>query len=1058
MLADGTSLGRIFATVTMLIVGLTGVGNAQTDSARIFGFVVDGSGHYLENVDIELFDLDRGLHRKVTTNSAGFYTFDDVRPAKYRLRASAIGFQTADVPELEVVVQDNINQNFLLVSGALSAATIQGPNVPINITGAIGTVVDTDLVANLPLNGRSFQTLFQLVPGVVITPTTFASQGQFSVNGQRTDTNYFVVDGVSANFAIAGGINPGQSAGGSLPALSVFGSTNSLVSTEDVQEFAILTSTYSAELGSLPGAQVSIVTRSGTNKFRGSVFDYLRNDAFDANDWFANRENLSRAALRQNDFGGTTGGPIRRDRSFFFVSFEGLQLRQPTSAGSDVPSLAARASAPTGVSPFLRAYPVPNGPEESNGLARAIYGFSNPSSLRSLSLRIDHHFTEALGMFARYAWSASDTQQRGGGSNSLSTVTDTHFGLQTLTTGLAYSVNPRTTNDLHFNWSRSTAVSSNRLDNFGGAIPLSPELVFPRGFDAQTGLFQFSPTLTSQSAVLALGRNVANTQTQINLVDDLSCQTHDHLIKVGVELRFLLPRIAPAAYGQLTFFPDIHAALNNTTLTGVIEASVPVHATFSSYSVFAEDTWRPSSRLSTTLGIRWDFAPAPRVQGANGLRPFAVTGFNNLRDLSLAPPGNALYRSSVHNLTPRLGFAYESRHSAKTQSVVKGGVGIYYDLSNGPVGATLSGFSFPFAAQSFVSGASLPLISSLASAPAITTNPPISFLQTFSAVLKTPYSYHWNLSLEQAIGIAQTVSISYVGAVGKQLLRTEEYIGGQAGVPAEFGEILRTDNSGYSNYNALQVKFERRVHRAQVTVSYALSHSLDNASTDAVFNGIPARFVDPRSDYGSSDFDIRQTATVGMHFDLPQVIKMDDLLKALIWGWSADPIVMMRSSPPVNPVISRDIGFGTYDFRPDLIPSAPLYVMDPSLPGKRRINVGALAVPVAPRQGNLGRNSLRGSPFFQTDLALRRTFRLSQRVHFQASVEAFNLLNHPNFAPPLAQMGVVDPTGNFIPQAGFGIPQTTLAQGLQAGFGSGFSPLYQIGASRSLQIALKIQF
>jgi len=1043
----------------MVIVVLTGLGNAQTDSARIFGFVVDGSGRYLANVDVELFDLDRGLHRKVRTNSAGFYTFDDVRPARYQLRASATGFQTADVPELEVVVQDNIDQNFLLQSGALSTTTIQGPHVPINITDAVGTVVDTDLVANLPLNGRSFQTLFQLVPGVVITPTTFASQGQFSVNGQRTDANYFVVDGVSANFAIAGGINPGQSAGGSLPALSVFGSTNSLVSTDDVQEFGILTSTYSAEFGSLPGAHVSIVTRSGTNKFSGSVFDYLRNDAFDANDWFANHENLPRAALRQNDFGGATGGPIRRDRSFFFASFEGLQLRQPISGKSDVPSLAARASAPSAVRPFLNAYPVPNGPDEGNGLARATYGFSNPSSLSSLSVRIDHHFTEALNMFARYAWSVSDAQQRGGGSNSLSTVTDTHFGLQTLTTGLAYSINPRTTNDLHFNWSRSSAASSNRLDDFGGAIPLRPEIVFPVDFNAQNSLFQFVPAVNQQAPELGLGRNVANGQTQINLLEALSYQVHGHLIKAGIEFRQLLPEIVPPAYTQQSFFQDMQSDIKNAGLAAAIGTNISVHAAFWTSSVFVVDQWKPSSRLSATFGVRWEFAPAPRVRGATGLQPSAITGFGNILDLSLAAPGTPLYHSSIINFAPRLGFAYESRHAARTQSVIKGGAGIYYDLSNGPAGNTLSGFAFPFAAQRFVSGVSLPLSPSVAPAPPITTNPPFSPMQAFPETLRTPYSYQWNLSLEQVIGAAQTLTASYVGAAGHRLLRTEEYVGGEAGVPSTFSQIFRTDNSAYSSFNSLQVKFARRAAWAHVTASYALSHTLDNVSTDAVFNGIPARFVDPRTDYGSSDFDIRQTATVGMHFDLPQIIKMDDLLRALIWGWSADPIVMMRSSPSVNPVISRDIGFGTYDFRPDLIPSAPLYVMDPRLPGKRRINVGALAVPGAPRQGNIGRNSLRGSPLFQADLALRRTFRLSKRIHFQASVEAFNLFNHPNFAPPLAQMGVVDPTGNFIPQPGFGISQTTLAQGLQAGlFGSGFSPVYQIGASRSFQIALKVEF
>jgi hypothetical protein len=1043
----------------MFLGMLSGSGIAQMDTTKVFGYVIDGSGRYMANVDIELVDLERGLRRTAKTNSDGYYVFPAVRPATYRLQASKPGFRTMTIPNYTVILQEHVAQSFRLLPGEVANATIQTRAASLSMNGAVSTVVDNALIANLPLNGRSFQTLFQLTPGVVIAPTSFASQGQFAVNGQRTDANYFVVDGVSANFGIAGGVNPGQSAGGWLPALSVFGSTNSLVSTDDVQEFAVLTSSYSAEFGRVPGGQISIITRSGTNKFTGNVFDYLRNDAFDANDWFANHENLPRSALRQNDFGGVLGGPIVKDKSFFFGSFEGLQLRQPTSSVTEVPSITTRNSAPAAVKPFLDAYPLPNGPENGAGLAQATYGFSNPSSLESLSLRIDHHFRESLSAFARYAHSVSDGQQRGAGSDALSTVTDTHFGLQTLTTGIEYSINPRIINDFRFNWSKSLAGNKETLDDFGGAIPLAQQLVFPTGFSANNGLFQFLPTLTPQTLELEIGRNVNNKQEQINLVDDVSYQIHGHLIKAGIDFRQLSPETAPASYTQQSFFSDIRSALINEGLAAEIVTDVPVHAVFRNYSVFTEDTWRPFARLSATLGIRWDFASPPDVRGANGLQPFALTGFSNLPELSLAQKGTPLYQSSRSNFAPRIGFACETRRSARAGSVVRGGAGIYYDLSNGPVGNTLGAPSFPFTAAAFVSSASLPLSPGFTAPPAITTNPPFSAIEAFPSVLSTPYSYHWNLSLDQAIGTAQTLSISYVGAAGHGLLRTEEYVGGEAGVPAAFTQILLTDNAGYSSFNSLQVKVERRTGPAHIIASYSLAHALDNVSTDVDFNGIPGRFLDPRFDYGPSDFDIRHTARLGLDYALPDVTSMTDDFRSFISGWSVDPIVTWRSSPPVDPVVSRDIGFGVYNFRPDLIPGVPLYLSEPQLPGGRVINVAALSVPNRPRQGDLGRNFFRGFPLFQGDVAIRRSFRLTERIRLQARVEAFNLFNHPNFAPPTAQLGTVDTTGKFISQSGFGISQTTLAQGLQGtSFGSGLSPVYQIGAARSLQLALKVDF
>lgn len=212
-------------------------------------------------------------------------------------------------------------------------------------SAAVSTVVDRTFADNLPLNGRTFQTLIMLTPGVVVTQTAADDQGQFSVNGQRADANYFTVDGVSANFGVTGYFALGQTAGGALPALSAQGGTNSLVSVDAMQEFRVQTSSFAPEFGRTPGGQISIATRSGSNTFRGTLFEYLRNDLLDANDWFngyTNSPPRPKAEERQNDFGGVFGGPIIKDRTFFFFSYEGLRLRQPVTQDSLVPDAASR--------------------------------------------------------------------------------------------------------------------------------------------------------------------------------------------------------------------------------------------------------------------------------------------------------------------------------------------------------------------------------------------------------------------------------------------------------------------------------------------------------------------------------------------------------------------------------------------------------------------------------------------------------------------------------------------------------------------------------------------
>src|SRR5271170_5812922 len=345
-----------------------------------------------------------------------------------------------------------------------------------------------------------------LTPGVVVTATAFDDQGQFSVNGQRADANYFTVDGVSANFGVTGYGPLVQAAGGALPALTVSGGTNSLVSVDAMQEFRIQTSSFAPEFGRTPGGQISIVTRSGTNAFHGTLFEYFRNNVLDANNWFANYNHLPKPEERQNDFGGVWGGPIVKDKTFFFFSYEGLRLRQPATQETVVPDSASRLQATASMQPFLNAFPLPNGPELGSGLAQFNASYSNPCSLDAYSLRLDHILSSKLHLFGRYDYSPSSTEQRGPNSGSGSVLSTTQllpFSLQTLTIGLTEIINAGISNEIRANYSNDRATYKYASDNFGGAAPLPDSALFPPGFSSMKGVSQF---IIEGAGELATGR------------------------------------------------------------------------------------------------------------------------------------------------------------------------------------------------------------------------------------------------------------------------------------------------------------------------------------------------------------------------------------------------------------------------------------------------------------------------------------------------------------------------------------------------------------------------
>src|SRR6185312_1161840 len=330
MRAARISCAAISFCIAVVFVFCSAPAFAQTDSGTVSGRVLDPTGRSVPGAKVRLVDIDRGTTEESATNKAGLYTFRAVHPGRYRMEVQARGFKLVNITGLTVNTQANLEQNFALSIGSVSeSVTVSADSVNINTAdGSVSTVIDRNFVENIPLNGRSFQSLINLAPGVVAIPSNPADNGQFTINGQRGSANYWMVDGVSANVGLgvaSGGTGTGNGLGGAVGSFSAFGGTNSLVSVDALQEFRIQTSTYAPEFGRTPGGQISIETRSGTNQFHGTLFDYLRNDALDANNWFNTSvaPALPKAKERQNDFGGTFGGPIFKDRTFFFFSYEG---------------------------------------------------------------------------------------------------------------------------------------------------------------------------------------------------------------------------------------------------------------------------------------------------------------------------------------------------------------------------------------------------------------------------------------------------------------------------------------------------------------------------------------------------------------------------------------------------------------------------------------------------------------------------------------------------------------------------------------------------------------
>ncbi|WP_031500125.1 TonB-dependent receptor [Bryobacter aggregatus] len=1032
-------------------MGWLGAGALSAQQAELTGIVQDASRAPVRDAKVTIQNLATNLSRNTASNAAGVYHLPSLPPGLYRLSVEAQGFERTIVDQIKLEVGAKLTRDLALTVGSLSqTVTVSGNSINVNTTdGSVSTVVDRQFIENIPLSGRTFQSLLNMVPGTATVATgSYANDaGNITVNGQRAEANYFTVDGVSANTGSTPyrAVGAGVGFSGSGPGNTALGTTQSLVSIDALQEFRAYTSTYSAEQGRTPGGQFAFTTRGGTNEYHGSLFEYFRNDKLDANNWFNNANRLAKPTTRQNNFGATLGGPITipklyngKDRTFFFYSYEGLRLRTPqTAVNRAVPSMELRRNAPAGLEGFLNSFPIPNGADWGNGLALYNGTYSNPATLDTHSLRVDHSFNDRFKVFGRYSDSPSESGARSAAR--VSQITNTIANTKTVTLGSTNILSPRFSNEARYNYTLNSRALAYRLDNYDGSTPWDLTQIPGVG---TTGWLWSGYIYGGGDQRTTMTPQVIGQQQQ-NLTNTFTATLGRHNLKLGIDYRRLTTPLDLPEFQITLYMTSEQQIRTNRSDIQVSRYTGPFRPVYQNFSAFVQDEWKLNNRLNLSLGLRWDVNPAP--SDALGKDPYTVDQISNLSTTKLAPQGTQLWKTQYANFAPRAGVAYRLRETPGWETILRGGFGLFYDMGNnqGSVGYGGVGLS----TSTYFNGASFPLTrAQLDTVPQPSIATPYAAgvyggVSAYDPNLKLPYSLQWNLAIEQKLSDLQSLTVSYVGSAGRRMLVNRTYRPAALGNPnfASTGSLNITRNGATSDYAALQMQYQRRLSKGfQAQAAYTWSHAIDEASSN---------FELTRLLRGDADFDIRHNLQIAFTYDVPGTYS-NPVLSALLQRWALDSRISARTATPIN--ISNTTGFDmangiNQEYQPNLVPGQPIYLYGSSYPGGKRINRAAFATTPLGVQGDLGRNVVRGFGSAQADLAVRREFRLTERFNLQFRAEAFNLLNRPNFGAINSSL-----TSNA---AIFGLATGTLNSQL-----SGLNSLYQMGGPRSMQLALKLRF
>jgi hypothetical protein len=1093
---------KVFRLLALFLCLCSCVAYGQT--AEVGGAVQDPSGALIPKASVEFRNQETGIRLHTLTNREGQYHILGLNPGKYDATVHADGFMTLTREDILFQVGDKGQINFALkVGNSDVTVTVEDDGQTINTTdAAVGSVVDKAFVQDIPLNGRSFDSLILLTPGITSTsPQGNDDGGGYSVNGGRTSSNNYMLDGANAmNDAGTGGSGRGST--GSTASSTALGTTQSIISVDALQEFRITTSTYSAEFGHFSGAQVSFTSRAGTNGYHGTAFDYLRNYAFDANNWFNNYSvpKQPRPSERQNDFGGVFGGPVSipklfsgKDRLFFFFSYEGLRLQQPVystivyvpsngtfntstayanpayknlrdNAGSEaLPSSAGAMNTPA-LKYILNGFPLPNCDTAINaqcydfgdGLSPFLYTTTAPSNIDSLSARIDFQVMPGERVFARYADTESNSTALSYGSNMDITQKRNRVYLLGVDSTLSSSV----TNQLRLQYSPAFAVTKTTSISVSGSQPVGAQ----EGMNFNT--IQGLPTVGGKSAfemyfpsisansfavphLFYLG--TSNRQFQPYASEVFNWAWRRHLFKMGVDYRQTTTYLSPKglSYGPLIYYNMeladnvLQNALYSVTSSNILRQDPKTK----NLGVFVQDEWRILSQLSLSLGLRWDFNPPPAISGA---QQYTYTGsISNPSSLALSALGAPLYKKTYTNFAPRLGVAWTIHSQPGHETVLRAGGGIFFDtgqqsfIGTAGDGVSLGATNYQQLGQIYGQPEAFPLQANTILAP-VSTAPPTSGIQLQYVIAPNftpPSTVQWSAALEQSFGTKQSVIINYVANAGRLLPLFREY---SLSTPTKglFSSITEYENGPGSNYNSLQLQYKRlMLNGLQVMSSLTWAHAIDSASTDYSPNGLlpPLR--------GNSDHDVRETFTTALIYRVPK--NYTRLWERQVFGnWDLDLTFVTRTAFPVQPLgstVTDPITGNQYPARLDWNGQNP-YVYVKGIPGGRQFNPAVFTTAPSGSTGSAPRNFLRGFGENTADVVLQRTFPLYESLRLQFRTEAFNIANHPNFGKLNISCGIsvaLNPCTN--PLLGQAI--STLSDSL-----------YGQGGPRSLQFALKLQF
>jgi hypothetical protein len=1011
----------------LLILVFAATAFAQT-TASIQGTVSDQSGAAVVGAKVTVKNTALGIERNTQTSPIGSYEVPALPPGTYSVQVQLAGFETQLAKDLVLQVNNNAVQNFgLKVANTSEVITVEGTAPVIEATTmTVGQTINQRTVQDIPLNGRHFVDLALLIPGTVTPPQNgfltapLRGQGSFAFNtaGNREDAINFMINGINLSDMVQNQVT--------------FQPTINTIS-----EFKIDNSTYSAEYGRNSGSIVNIATRSGTNSYHGEVYDYLRNDFFDARNAF-NRVTTSTGApnpiapFKRNQFGADFGGPIKKDKTFFFLSYEGLRHRQGLPTSSSVFTETQRTNIQAGGNPISNAIlglvPHPNTILGPGAIPNGFIGSATaPVNIDQGTADITHNISDKDTLHGYYVFQNDFRGEPTQGSN-IPGFGDTRAGhRQVFTLGETHVFSSNIVNEARLGANRIHLVFFPQNATDPGSLGLST-LLGPNE--------QFLPTITvSDQTGLTFGDERTFPQgrgdTALEAADTVSYIRGKHSFKFGAEARDFRNNNFNGDPGQLTFTTASLTAGSVTAAARTV-GNVANRINVGALDFFGMDSWKLTSKFTAEVGLRysWNMTPSEALDRFRALIPVAGTG-------STVVPISNPYAQNNTNFQPRVGFAW----NVFENTVLRGGYGFQVDQ---PITGIVTGLSSNPALALPISVAANPLSAlpgqfngTPASVAPVVVNPNFQNANVQS----------WNLNLEHQVGRSMGFMVGYFGSKGTHLeidhninqfatlgvastrpftsISSSSPILGQAVPVTLANSITERDSIGTSSYNALWVTANKKMsHGIQFNASYTWSHSIDENSRNN--QGIVVQDSnDIFSSVGSSDFDARHRFVVNAIYDLP--FKGNRIVS----GWTIAPIVSMQSGNPFNIVVaSPNINGVANTVRPNLI-GTPIITGNPS---GWFANPNVFIAPPVGTFGTVGRNSFVGPGFEDVDLALIKNTKVTERMNVQFRADAFDLLNHPNYGQPGGTVGSL------------GVIQSTR-------FPTGDS-----GSSRQLQVALKLQF